>query len=83
MFLDDLSERGVAVDRSIRPSALTLSSDEKELADPHAYPVKAVLEHLRTADNEKNTETVYAKFVIGADGKRMVFIATYLRLTEL
>ncbi|KAI0818888.1 FAD binding domain-containing protein [Irpex lacteus] len=68
MFLDALAEHGVAIDRPTRPTSLTLSTDEKDLRDANAYPVTAVLEHLQTENKEKSIETVYAKFVIGADG---------------
>ncbi len=69
MFLDALAEHGVAIDRPTRPTSLTLSTDEKDLRDANAYPVTAVLEHLQTENKEKSIETVYAKFVIGADGE--------------
>ncbi|KAI0693736.1 FAD binding domain-containing protein [Cytidiella melzeri] len=68
MFLDSLGKHGLAVDRLTRPTSLTLSTDAKILANPDAYPVKAILEHLQETDKDKVTETVYAKFVIGADG---------------
>lgn len=69
MFLDALAERGVTVDRPTRPTSLTLSTNAEELQDTNAYPVTAILEHLQTGDKEKSSETVYAKFVIGADGE--------------
>ena len=69
MFLDSLSKNGVSVDRPTRPESLTLSTDEKELLDPNAYPVTAVLEHLATENKEAFKETIHAKFVIGADGR--------------
>ncbi|KAH9968433.1 FAD binding domain-containing protein [Lactifluus volemus] len=56
IILDSMSKRGLEVERAIVPIALQISEDPTELADPHAYPVKI------------DTETVYAKFVIGTDG---------------
>ena len=48
ILLDKLSEFGISVDRPIRPSSLIVSSDEKEVADPAAYPVKvSALSHNR------------------------------------
>ena len=70
MFLDALAERGVTIDRPTRPASLVLSTDEKELQDANAYPVTVVLEHLQTDNKENLIETIHAKFVIGADGKR-------------
>ena len=69
MFLDSLAKNGVSVDRPTRPESLTLSTNEKELLDPHAYPVTAVLEHLPTENKEASKETIRAKFVVGADGQ--------------
>lgn len=57
------------VDRAVRPTSLEISSDEKQLEDPNAYPVKATLEHMQAVEEDKITETVYAKFVIGTDGQ--------------
>ncbi|KAI0818935.1 FAD binding domain-containing protein [Irpex lacteus] len=68
IFLDALAEIGIPIDRPTRPTSLTLTTDEKELQDPNAYPVTVVLEHLPTENKEKSEETIHAKFVIGADG---------------
>lgn len=67
IFLDSMQKEGVQVERPIIPIALQISDDPKELADPHAYPVKVVLKHLAKEPGD-DTETVRAKFVVGADG---------------
>lgn len=41
ILLNQLEKSSISVDRPTRPSSLVLSSDEKELQDPDAYPVKA------------------------------------------
>jgi phenol 2-monooxygenase len=40
LFLDSMRKEGLEVDRPVVPISLQLSEDQKELADPHAYPVK-------------------------------------------
>ena len=40
LFLDSMKREGLQVERSIVPTSLQISEDPKELADPHAYPVK-------------------------------------------
>ena len=40
LFLDSMRKEGLEVDRSVVPISLQLSEDPKELADPHAYPIK-------------------------------------------
>ncbi|KAI9455214.1 FAD binding domain-containing protein [Russula earlei] len=67
LFLDSMSKEGLQVERSIVPISLQISEDQKQLADPHAYPVKVVLKHLTRGAGDE-TETVWAKFVVGADG---------------
>ncbi|KAI9458436.1 FAD binding domain-containing protein [Lactarius psammicola] len=62
-----MKREGLQVERPIVPVALQVSDDPKELADPHAYPIKVVLKHLAKASGD-DTETVRAKFVVGADG---------------
>ncbi|KAI0092984.1 FAD binding domain-containing protein [Irpex rosettiformis] len=70
IFIDALAERGVFVDRPVHPASLVLSTDEAELQDHSAHPVTAILERLQTAGGDRNsTETVHAKFIIGADGE--------------
>ncbi|KAF8511507.1 hypothetical protein JB92DRAFT_2831117 [Gautieria morchelliformis] len=44
---------------------MQISSDAKELADPHLHPVKVMLKWL---DGDESTEVVRAKYVVGADG---------------
>ncbi|KAL4251565.1 PheA/TfdB FAD monooxygenase family protein [Abortiporus biennis] len=64
IFVDSMRERGLEVDRPIIPTSLELSTEESELKDPNAYPVKVELKHLE----DNTTETVRAKFVVGSDG---------------
>ena len=40
IFLDSMKKEGLQVERPIVPIALQISEDPRELADPHAYPVK-------------------------------------------
>jgi len=40
LFLDSMRKEGLQVDRPVVPISLQLSEDQKELADPHAYPIK-------------------------------------------
>lgn len=35
-----LAQEGVDVDRPVRPSTVTISSDDKDLQDPGKYPIK-------------------------------------------
>ena len=35
-----MRKEGLAVDRPVVPISLQLSEDPKELADPHAFPIK-------------------------------------------
>ncbi|KAF8527308.1 FAD binding domain-containing protein [Gautieria morchelliformis] len=65
IFLDAMSSYGVEVERPIVPISMQISSDAKELADPHSHPVKVVLKRL---DGGEGTEVVRAKYVVGADG---------------
>ncbi|EIM82041.1 uncharacterized protein STEHIDRAFT_103548 [Stereum hirsutum FP-91666 SS1] len=68
VFLESLLEAGIVVDRPCRPISLAMSTDTKKLDDPHAYPVKVVLEHLDQQNEESEKKVVFAKFVIGTDG---------------
>ncbi|KAF8270632.1 FAD binding domain-containing protein [Lactarius quietus] len=67
IFLDSMKKEGLQVERPIVPIALQISEDPRELADPHAYPVKVVLKHLAKESGD-DTEIVRAKFVVGTDG---------------
>lgn len=40
LFLDSMRRKGLEVERPIVPISLQISEDPKEIADPHAYPVK-------------------------------------------
>ena len=40
LFLDSMRKDGLEVERPIVPVSLQISEDPKEIADPHAYPVK-------------------------------------------
>ncbi|KZV63892.1 hypothetical protein PENSPDRAFT_640249 [Peniophora sp. CONT] len=65
IMLEPLNAQGIFVERLYSPSDLSISSDEKELQDPDAYPVTAVL---KSQDEQKPSQLVHAKFVLGADG---------------
>lgn len=67
IFIDALEERNILIDRPVRPTSLVLCTNDTE---NQVYPVTAVLEHLQPPCADVNFETVYAKFVIGADGER-------------
>jgi phenol 2-monooxygenase (NADPH) len=41
IILDSMNKEGLEVERAMVPIALQISEDPTELADPHAYPVKA------------------------------------------
>ncbi|KAI0036198.1 FAD binding domain-containing protein [Vararia minispora EC-137] len=68
IFLRSMRKEGLEVDRPIIPTALEVSSDEEELSNPNAYPVKVTLQHLDAESEEERTEVVRAKFVVGCDG---------------
>jgi phenol 2-monooxygenase (NADPH) len=40
LFLDSMRKEGLQVERPIVPISLQISDDPKEIADPHAYPIK-------------------------------------------
>ncbi|THH17443.1 hypothetical protein EW146_g3360 [Bondarzewia mesenterica] len=68
IFLNSMRKEGVEVERPMIPTSLELSTDQTELEDPQAYPVKVVLKRLDVEGEANNTEVVHAKFVLGADG---------------
>ncbi|KAG7094171.1 hypothetical protein E1B28_007781 [Marasmius oreades] len=69
IFLDNMMELGVQVDRPTIPISLKLFEDETALEDPESYPVQVVLQHLDSGEGQLNeTEIVNAKYVVGADG---------------
>ncbi|KAI0259427.1 FAD binding domain-containing protein [Gloeopeniophorella convolvens] len=68
IFLNSMSKEGLEVERPIVPVSLQVSEDPKELADNRSHPVKVQLRKLAPKDGESDTETVRAKFVVGADG---------------
>ncbi|KAI0333895.1 hypothetical protein GY45DRAFT_1271162 [Cubamyces sp. BRFM 1775] len=72
VFISDMKGRGLKVDRPTIPISIQLTAcGEKGLLEAGgkgAYPVKVVLEHLDDSQATKVTETVHAKFVLGADG---------------
>ncbi|KAF8826089.1 hypothetical protein HHX47_DHR6000683 [Lentinula edodes] len=67
IFLDNMRDMGVEVSRPVIPTSLEVT---EALADDFdAYPVRVVLEYENTeAEDERRTEIVYAKYVLGADG---------------
>lgn len=40
MFVDALLASGLVVERPCRPTSMVISTDEKELRDSEAYPIK-------------------------------------------
>ncbi|KAF9224075.1 hypothetical protein BS17DRAFT_780425 [Gyrodon lividus] len=62
IFLDSMSLHGTKVERPTTPSAIEILDNADD------YPVKVTLEHLDVVDEQIRTETVRAKFVVGADG---------------
>ncbi|KAJ4479624.1 FAD binding domain-containing protein [Lentinula edodes] len=67
IFLDNMRDMGVEVSRPVIPTSLQVT--EALVDDFHAYPVRVVLEHEGTeTEDERRTEIVYAKYVLGADG---------------
>ncbi|KAH7915247.1 FAD binding domain-containing protein [Hygrophoropsis aurantiaca] len=68
IILDSMSALGVEVERSTLPTAIELSTDEAELADPTSHPVRVTLERLDEDGGVVQNEIVRAKFVLGADG---------------
>ncbi|EKM48994.1 uncharacterized protein PHACADRAFT_202149 [Phanerochaete carnosa HHB-10118-sp] len=68
LFLSGLKDAGVLVERPCEPVSLELSSNEDELKDPTSYPVKITLEHHSAAPGMHSSETVCARFLVGADG---------------
>ncbi|KAF8835700.1 hypothetical protein BDN67DRAFT_975014 [Paxillus ammoniavirescens] len=68
ILLDSMNQHGVKVEQPVVPSAIEVSEDVEELASMSSYPVKITLEHLNAVGDAIKTESVRAKFVIGADG---------------
>ncbi|KAJ7573876.1 FAD binding domain-containing protein [Mycena floridula] len=68
IFLDSLQASGVYVDRPTEPISLHISETETELLDPNSYPIRVVLNHLDPSTRQSTTETLNAKYVVGADG---------------
>ncbi|KDR80826.1 hypothetical protein GALMADRAFT_222424 [Galerina marginata CBS 339.88] len=67
IFSDSMRSFGLEVSRPVVPTSVHLSDDESDLNDPHAHPIRVVLQHLQP-NNQAETEIVHARFVIGADG---------------
>ncbi|KAI0773244.1 FAD binding domain-containing protein [Trametes elegans] len=66
LFLDLMRSHNLDVERQTTPTSLELSEDEARLSDINKHPVKVVLEHMDR--DHHSSETVHAKFVVGADG---------------
>ncbi|KAJ3805032.1 FAD binding domain-containing protein [Lentinula aff. lateritia] len=64
IFLDNMRDMGVEVSRPIIPTSLEVT--EALVDDFDAYPVRLNTE----TKDERRTEIVYAKYVLGADGAR-------------
>ncbi|THU93886.1 hypothetical protein K435DRAFT_724952 [Dendrothele bispora CBS 962.96] len=66
IFLDSMKEMGVEVNRPVRPTSIAISEDK---SDHDGHPVRVVLHRLDgTGNEEEDSEVVYAKYVVGADG---------------
>ena len=62
LFLDSMRKEGLQVERPIVPISLQISEDPKELADPHAYPIKVrPFSFFRGCKSMKHTHTGRAK----------------------
>ncbi|KAF8628709.1 hypothetical protein AX17_005932 [Amanita inopinata Kibby_2008] len=68
LFLDSMGKMGVEVSRPVIPVSMQLSDDLHTLQDLASYPVRVMLKHLDSLDDQVATEVVHAKFVIGTDG---------------
>ncbi|EGO22628.1 hypothetical protein SERLADRAFT_362787 [Serpula lacrymans var. lacrymans S7.9] len=68
IFLDSMHLLGTDVERPVIPTSIELSTDEAELTDSAAHPIRVTLRHLDPLDGKAETEIVCAKFVLGADG---------------
>ncbi|KAK1231895.1 hypothetical protein PQX77_004986 [Marasmius sp. AFHP31] len=68
IFLDNMKEMDLEVNRPIIPTSITLSEDEALLNDPESFPVQVELKHLDQNEGGGETEIVNAKYVLGADG---------------
>ncbi|KAH9945760.1 FAD binding domain-containing protein [Amylocystis lapponica] len=68
IFLDSMHASGVEVERPIIPTAIGMTQNGAELQDPTSHPVRVVLKNLDPSTGQSDTEVVYAKFVLGADG---------------
>ncbi|OCH85883.1 hypothetical protein OBBRIDRAFT_784167 [Obba rivulosa] len=68
IFLDSLASMGVTVGRPIIPTSIELDQNPVTLKDPQSHPIKAVLKHLDAPEGQSDTEVVYAKYLVGADG---------------
>ncbi|KAH9893338.1 FAD binding domain-containing protein [Cubamyces lactineus] len=71
-FISDMKTRGLEVDRPTIPNSIRLTADTGDgsmNADgAGSHPVKVVLDHLDESQGTSHSETVHAKFVLGADG---------------
>ncbi|KAF9072092.1 FAD binding domain-containing protein [Rhodocollybia butyracea] len=82
IFLDSMRDMGLEVRRPVLPISIEVQA-QADSEERDAYPVRVVLKH---ADTEE-TETVHAKYVLGADGahswvRKMTGIAMQGEQTE-
>lgn len=76
LLRDAMRESGIIVQQPTIPISIHLSDDESELQSMDSYPIRVVLNGLKFGadpasgdlSGDNATETVRAKFVIGADG---------------
>ncbi|KAE9394654.1 hypothetical protein BT96DRAFT_923415, partial [Gymnopus androsaceus JB14] len=65
IFLDNMLDMGLEVSRPVVPTSIEIT--EALVDDFEAYPVRVVLKH-QGSEDEKHTEVVHAKYVLGTDG---------------
>ncbi|KAJ3759350.1 FAD binding domain-containing protein [Lentinula raphanica] len=66
IFLDDMRDMGIEVSRPVIPTSIEVNAALVE--DFGAYPCRVVLQYANSDQEEKRSEIVYAKYVVGADG---------------
>ncbi|KAF5373285.1 hypothetical protein D9615_007378 [Tricholomella constricta] len=68
IFIDSIRSSGLDVSRPFVPVSIQISDFDKSSTDPDMYPVRVVLKRVDPLEGQIDTEIVYAKYVIGADG---------------
>ncbi|KAJ7580156.1 FAD binding domain-containing protein [Mycena floridula] len=74
IFLDSMASANLTIDRPTIPTSISISEDEAVVNDPTQYGMDidfkllVELKHLDPEENQSESETVHAKFVLGSDG---------------